>query len=579
MADTRRIIIGLIIEDLDTDFSRETIQSALRAIPSRRDIQLVVMAGKHDESQDIEDNEHLYKTVYNSVYEVEEMISFDGLIVSLGERGSSLDSLFHDQRLVNFHRVPKVYVAASKERKPSVNYDNETGIREALDYLINVNGCSHLCMLGGREDNSDAVERKEAFIRGLEQNHVHFTDSLFEATDMSSHSREAARRLLHRNPDVQAIFCVNDAVAEGLYEAMNQRNLVPGRDILVFGFDNTRSGAEMFPTLASVGSAGGRMGQIAMDMILRMIEGEEVESVVLPTKLYGKESFRYDVTDFTLSELARGKEDFILRIFDECFYRYQDEESHHEAINLKRLFYEIVSRMVRAARMRYMSSEESAELRRMIEVFFKNNAMDYTDANKFIDNIGRFQNMLNKTQRSMAAATTINRLFLHMKDMALLSLAQQNVLEKRRSSAGRKRVLEFLIEASDDNLNRDQMKDKIVRCFDMLGFMNAALLLFPEPIEYDMISYPEIPDNLELRCVMKKGVLFVVPEERRDCPIGRLFGREELSGFGRGYVVFPIFYSRQMYGYMVSGLVQNDAGRGEYICGQIGKALYCARDN
>ena len=69
-----------------------------------------------------------------------------------------------------------------------------------------------------------------------ESNNISFSDKNYQKTDMSNDSEAEAEQLLKGNPDVQAIFCVNDAVAKGLYAAMKKRELIPGKDIFVFGF-------------------------------------------------------------------------------------------------------------------------------------------------------------------------------------------------------------------------------------------------------------------------------------------------------------------------------------------------------
>ena len=59
--------------------------------------------------------------------------------------------------------IPKVLISSQDPDFVTVNYDNETGIREAIDYLVNVNGFTSICMLGGEDYNHDALDRKEIF--------------------------------------------------------------------------------------------------------------------------------------------------------------------------------------------------------------------------------------------------------------------------------------------------------------------------------------------------------------------------------------------------------------------------------
>ena len=54
------------------------------------------------------------------------------------------------------------------------------------------------------------------------------------------------------------------AAAKALYIVMQERGLVPGKDIMVFGFDNTRMSSELTPTLSSIGASEATLGQAAV---------------------------------------------------------------------------------------------------------------------------------------------------------------------------------------------------------------------------------------------------------------------------------------------------------------------------
>lgn len=53
--------------------------------------------------------------------------------------------------------------------------------------------------------------------------------------DLTGNAHSAYARLLDDNPDLEAVFCVNDETAAGFYEELKARGLMPGRDISVFG--------------------------------------------------------------------------------------------------------------------------------------------------------------------------------------------------------------------------------------------------------------------------------------------------------------------------------------------------------
>ena len=195
--------VGLILEDISVDYSKEIIHSVRTAMAAYKDMRLVVLAGIHDEEKNRKKGNYWYKTVHNSVYHLEEMLNLDGLILTLPNIcGVSGDDVI-DERYSKFAKVPKVFVSTDVADATTVRYDNAQGLREALEYLINVKGVTRFCMLGGRDDNGDAQERKRVFIECLAENRIPYTEDMYERTDMSIESRAAAGRLMDRNPDVQ----------------------------------------------------------------------------------------------------------------------------------------------------------------------------------------------------------------------------------------------------------------------------------------------------------------------------------------------------------------------------------------
>lgn len=259
----KRKVIGFMLEELESKFATELVHDVVNSIPKDENIELVVTAGKYI-NQAVHEKTRPYKLVYNSIYKLSNVCHLDGLLIHLGSiEGAELERL-KKEYYAGIDDIPKVFITFTSSEQTTVNYDNESGIREAVNCLVNVNGLTRFCMLGGRDDNADARERRDIFIKCLKENGIELSRWNYEKTDMYELTVTEAERLLDNNPGVQAIFCVNDAVAKGLYTAMRKRSLVPGEDIMVFGFDNTHMAGEMIPTLSSIGTDNCSLGQRAL---------------------------------------------------------------------------------------------------------------------------------------------------------------------------------------------------------------------------------------------------------------------------------------------------------------------------
>lgn len=73
----------------------------------------------------------------------------------------------------------------------------------------------------------------------------------------------------------------NDQMCVGVYKAMQERGLCPGKDISVIGYDNMEYSEWMFPTLTTVSMPLYEMGKAAGKMILDRIRGREEEKEVI----------------------------------------------------------------------------------------------------------------------------------------------------------------------------------------------------------------------------------------------------------------------------------------------------------
>ena len=567
MKDSGKIkTIGLILEDAFTDFAHDIIHSVSFMIKDRKDLRLVIIPGRQDDSKDPYDMMHQYKIRHNLIYMMNKQHHFDGLLLTFPNLSRMQKDIYKD--------IPKVYLATELANELTVNYDDEMGIREAIDYLVKIEGVTNLCMLGGRDDNTDAQKRKRIFRQSLEDNGLVYTENQYEPGDMSTRTQEPATRLLNRNPDAQAVFCVNDASASGLFDVLRSRGLEPGKDVFVFGFDNGPLAPDLIPPLASIGADGLTLGQKALEMLLDKMEGQEVTSQKIPTRLYGRESLPYDMFEFTAMELLKADNAFIDHFFDDCFYRYRNEIISSDTINLKRLFAEILSRMLKAMKNLFMSEEEYAEIDLLIEILFSNGIMLYTDPNRFVHDLSRLQNTMNEAVKPGFVTTLNNRLFTQMKDRAIQYHGVRKRIVSGSYSTGRNKIQDFMTWTTNYGKPGEAALEYLISQMGRIGLVNAAMYLYREPIPFSEGETKQLPDTMRLRCVLRNGELFIIPEDRQECPVAEIYSRSELPAERQGYVTYPLFCGKYLFGMLVCGVDGRLFEIGEFLTFQLGRAIY-----
>ena len=566
-------LIGLIVGGISNEFSKNIINGVSRAASKVSSVRLAVLPGELMVKEFQGTGVLQHNALFNSVYNLGNVCKMDGIIIAMGSIGWLLNENETRDFLARFDGIPTVLIASDYEDYITVNYDNEMGIREAIDCLVNVYSFNRIGMIGGYDENIDATRRKEIFIKSLTENGIDFRDEMYVASDMSENSGKAAEELLRSNPDIQAIFCVNDATAAGLYEVMKRRGKIPGKDIKVFGFDNTHKASVMSPPLSSVGPDEISLGQKSFELLMDKIGGEEVKSELISTRLHGRGSLEYDKYDFSLSDLSLIDEKIINRMFDDCFYRYASESSGKDGINLRRLFYEIISRMFKGLKKRYIGIDEFNEIGGLIDIFFANGAMEYTDVWKFLRSVQRLQTGINK-QTIGRENTFVNRLFLRMKDDGIKAVSDMGTKERYDNLQFHARLRRVLIRGMDYHGDKNVVMKEMMNSLKMLNIKNAVFYLFEKPVIKEDIESLNYPDKVLLKSVIKSGDVYMIPDEKQVRALSDIYIQREIKTYNIQFVTFPIFFERNFYGFMLCELTDELYNQGELISNVMGTLIH-----
>ena len=283
--------IGVLVGGITDDFTR-FLCKGLQKAAKEQDVNFVVLPGKFIDRDDSDNPDIMYEYQYETLFSGVQKETLDGIIVA----ANCIGCYTTKERLVEFmHQydgIPCVLVSSDLEGYVNVSYDNDRGIREGIRYLVNELHCTKIGMVGGPEENSDAMERKTTFESVLWEYGIAPQEKRYVAGNLAGTAKNAYAKLLDDNPDLEAVFCVNDETAAGFYEELKARGRMPGRDISVFGYDDTQWCSQIYPTLSSVRADVSELGIRACELLCRMMNGETVTSQRLPTRLIIRNSFR-----------------------------------------------------------------------------------------------------------------------------------------------------------------------------------------------------------------------------------------------------------------------------------------------
>jgi LacI family repressor for deo operon, udp, cdd, tsx, nupC, and nupG len=102
----------------------------------------------------------------------------------------------------------------------------------------------------------------------------------------------AGEALASMNKRPTAIVCMSDQMAIGVIQALVSRGIRVPEDISVTGFDDIPYAHCNNPTLTTLSQPAAAIGSTAMDLLLRVINGEDLTNteIILPTELIIRQS-------------------------------------------------------------------------------------------------------------------------------------------------------------------------------------------------------------------------------------------------------------------------------------------------
>lgn len=171
-----------------------------------------------------------------------------------------------------------------------VTLDNERGARMAVEHLI-AEGHREIGMINGHAQAFVSLERLNGYRNALKEAGIEYRPEKVYFGDFEEASgREGIRHLLSRFPEMTAVFCASDTMAIGAIRELKDLGRRVPEDISVMGFDDIELASFVTPALSTVSQPVYEFGRKAVDLLIRMFDGEIGTAEVLEPKLEIRES-------------------------------------------------------------------------------------------------------------------------------------------------------------------------------------------------------------------------------------------------------------------------------------------------
>ncbi len=190
--------------------------------------------------------------------------------------------------------VPVVLVGSRETQvgRCRVECDDLGGGKMVADHLAEL-GHRRVATITGPRSRLDSQYRLEGFRSGLAEHDIQLPGSAVVEGGFTHESGLAAMvRLLDYEPS--AVFVANDQMAMGAYVALRGAGRSVPRDVSIVGFDDIPTSLSLAPPLTTVRQDVKHMSALAVDLMLRAIDGTAGpdERLISPTTLVERNSTR-----------------------------------------------------------------------------------------------------------------------------------------------------------------------------------------------------------------------------------------------------------------------------------------------
>ena len=216
--------------------------------------------------------------------------SIDGLIISISTETKDFSYFkeLHAKRLpiVFFDRI------VSEIETHKVIADNYNGAYDATLHLINC-GYKHIAAISNPALLSITKERLAGYKAALGDNGIEVNDALIKYCQhggmIFSEVEEVVKELFKLKQGPDAIFATADKLTTGCLRILRTMGMKVPDDIGLIGFSNTDLTELIDPPLSIIKQPAFEMGEVAMNLLLQLIESkrpvEDFETRVLSTEL------------------------------------------------------------------------------------------------------------------------------------------------------------------------------------------------------------------------------------------------------------------------------------------------------
>ena len=173
----------------------------------------------------------------------------------------------------------------------SVGCDNFQGGYQLTEHVIK-NNRKNFAFLGGVTSGSpEFLDHYSGHCKAQSDNNLIINENLqFDAISTEESGHDAALQLIKNGEKFDAIMAASDLIAVGAMRALQENGINVPEQVAVFGFDDIPVASFTFPALTTARQDTMLAGELLVEKLLALVNGEEAKTELMPTKLVVRQS-------------------------------------------------------------------------------------------------------------------------------------------------------------------------------------------------------------------------------------------------------------------------------------------------
>lgn len=557
------MLIGVLISGITEDYTMN-ICNGIENMAAKDGVQCVVIPGKYvgfDYESDVQDKNGY---CYNSLFSYSFLSCFDGLIVEMASVLMYADEAKKKKFVNLFKDIPHVFVSFENDDFSCVSIDNKAGLREALEYTFN-NGARTYAMIGGPENNVDAIERRECFEAFMKDHNLPLEEKNYEHGSFWRDCTKNVDKLVSNNADVDVYVGANDVLAKRIYESCEKIGRKPGKDVSVFGFDDSDFCIKTYPTISSVRSDTVDLGKMSYELLMETIAGKPHRHAYLPTKFILRDSICHrDAKDaFSDSNHINFKDVIKTNI---------QIEDHPELVSFDERF-RIIFDTIEYANGDSLS-QNLEQLSLIIDDLFTSHCMKYLDWEMFVNMVeGWYKHILGLVSDSELRERINYSYVAYIEKLMKFSQAIDESMGNINMSSVYN-MEAFFRETVQFTRNTESNYARFLEYLDFMYIKRAYLYLYEKEIGYFQSEVFEVPKYLYLKAYLKDGKTSSVPKTKQKIKRNNIFDNEYVDWTDvNRYTLIPINSDNYLYGVLVCDIQPKGFDLTNIFAYQLGSAV------